>query len=67
MDAVCRGQLQSTYQYDYLGLPQGEQTKSHNFFHGEISKGVTEITEVNLSAFVYKLFHEDFSSIEREL
>ena len=23
----------------------------------------TEITEVNLSAFVYKLFHEDFSSV----
>ena len=23
----------------------------------------TEITEVNLSAFVYRLFHEDFSSI----
>ena len=25
----------------------------------------TEITEVNLSAFVYRLFHEDFSSIDR--
>ena len=24
----------------------------------------TEITEVNLSAFVYRLFHEDFSSID---
>ena len=27
------------------------------------SKEYTEITEVNLSAFAYSLFHEDFSSI----
>ena len=25
-------------------------------------RSVTEITEVNLSAFAYRLFHEDFSS-----
>ena len=25
----------------------------------------TEIIEVNLSAFVYRLFHEDFSSVDR--
>ena len=24
MDSVCRGQLMSTYQQDYLGIPQGE-------------------------------------------
>ena len=25
----------------------------------------SEITEINLSAFVYRLFHEDFSSLAR--
>ena len=31
----------------------------------QLSFNYTEITEVNLSAFVYRLFHEDFSSLVR--
>ena len=28
MDRVCRGNLKSTYQHDYLGIPQGKLLKS---------------------------------------
>ena len=31
--------------------------------HINIRREYTETTEVNLSAFVYRLFHEDFSSL----
>ena len=33
------------------------------FFIGKIYKDYTKITEVKLSAFAYRLFHEDFAPI----
>ena len=37
--------------------------KSNIIARGLLDYHQTEITEVNLSAFVYRLFHEDFFSI----
>ena len=38
---------------------------SQKIFFSSTTKNYTKITEINLSAFAYRLFHEDFSSIVR--
>ena len=46
-----------------IGLMKKKQARLNILCWGSSYAKFTKITEVNLSAFVYRLFHEDFSPI----